>query len=199
MNTYSGFGKLDTYPTSLVTEFDVIQLDILVRDISVPSYSPYAYQRPYLTVMAVRLTNQIFCYTTTLKCPSVSDPLNALIISHQGRALLQQPGLVICADPALFCCKLLNGVFWRAVFYPAHPDIETRSPLESTVTGLARGLKDILPVRALPGGVSISHARSVGQLRATLGYLIKASNIARNARVDMAWVAQFMHVLGKQP
>ncbi|MBD1554826.1 hypothetical protein [Pseudomonas typographi] len=198
MNTYSSFGKPHTNPSSVVIEFDSIKLDILIWDISAPFVSPYAYQRPYLSVMADRNTNQIFAFAITLKCPSPSDPLNSLIVSHKGRDILQRPNLVIRTDRALFCRKLLNGVLGRAVFRPAHWGLEKRCPLERAITGLAQGLKDILPVRALPGGVKVTQARSVGQLRATLRHLIKASNSARNARLDMARITKFMYCLGKQ-
>jgi len=104
----------DSIPSDLIG-FDVAQLDVLMQE---GRQSPVGLRagRPFLSMMAFKHSNQIWCYAITMKYPTASHPLTNLVFPKQSTSTLGGCNLVIHADRALFSPELIENHFSKAVF-----------------------------------------------------------------------------------
>ncbi|MCG4454962.1 hypothetical protein LJY18_16925 [Pseudomonas sp. MMS21-TM103] len=186
----------DSIPSVLIG-FDVTKLDVLVQD---GCHSPVGLRagRPFLSMMAFKYSNQIWCYAITMKYPTASHPLTSLVFPKQSASTLRGCNLVIHADRALFSPELIEKHFSTAVFAITPQHSMPWCFLEHPLTKLTQALRRAVPHSARWGSAETPKSTKLEDLKQFINDFIGTSNIVSKENPHSVSTFQMPNDQGEQ-
>lgn len=182
---------------SVLIDFDVAQLDVLIQD---GCHSPVGLRagRPFLSMMAFKHSKQILCYAITMKCPIASHPLTSLVFPKQSASTLRGCNLVIHADRALFSPELIEKHFSRAVFALSTQHSMPRCFLEHALRNLTQALRSTVSDSARWGSAENPKLTKLEELKQLINDFIGTYNIVSKENPHPVLTFQMPNHQGEQ-